>query len=421
MSIELSSYESLVRAYSCSWKIRINKYISKDQIENTILILTKEYSYLSSEFKEGSDILEYKENYHPPVHYYEKMLSNSEYWDKVKKVTSYKNNITSEYFIYADKSKDESEIIGIFNHAMVDGVCCIDLCNKFCLHLSNPSVVPKLHSYTSAQNQIKIPKDVKNMNFSYIQQNIPILTLPSYLHECNDCEELNYHVFTGLIENDDLKEILKYIHEVHCSFQGLLWITTLLSQMKMYKMNDFSKVIRFHTMATSKGRAEFDPPVLDDDISRGGFYSYVTKKINKEDKIVNVIVDLSKELHDELHKKQQMYDFFMSGSYSNCPSYSISCCTMGKRGNKKHYEGEFSFDVLSQNFLLTKNLCGDNCGMGLYCFTVDDIGCYICNSFLYPQFTDEEMKCYVENIIRMMKCCSKEENKNITIEDLMKM
>lgn len=420
MSYELSRFERIASNYlSCTWKLVINKYVSKEQIEEAIYSLTKDYSFLSSEYVNSGCKLVFKPDYHPPVHYFEKECSSEEYFENMKKATGERGNYTSEYFIYASKLKDLSEIIGIYNHGMVDGISSLDLCHRLCLHLSDPTMEPELHCYVSAQGRLKIPKEYKYKNYE-IDPKINVLQLPTYLHECRDVEKMYNHVYTDLIKEDELKEILKYTKEVKCSFQGLLWICTLLSQMKMFNVNDFSKPILFHSMATSRGRAEFDPPILDDDIMSCGFYSYILKKINRDDKIVNIIRELSKELHNALDKKQQLYDFFHVDNYKICPCQTLTCCTLGKRPNQKHYDGKFSFDVLNLNFLASSVNNPNNCGLRLFCFSIEEIGCFVSSNYVYPQFVDEEMKNYVEDIIKMMKYCSKEENFDVKVEELMK-
>lgn len=421
MSYDLSDYEIHCSVFSVTWKVKINKCVTKEQVEEAAFKLGQEYKYLSSEFKSGTNTLELKENYHPQMHFYEKEVTNEDYFRDIREATHQKKDITSEYFVYVDKENNFSDIIGVYNHAMVDGGSGLDLSYKFCLYLSDPTLVPQKHDYASIQKQIVIPKGVEGLTYSYIDKTAPILTFPKYLHECNEIEKVSYHVQTELINCEDLNLILKSTHNNHYTFQSLLWLTTLLSQMKMYNIFDFSKEVRFHVMAMSKGRCDFNPPILKDDIVCGAAFVYVGKKINKEENIIEVLNDISKNLHGELDKKQQMYDFFINNDHSLYPPFSMSCCTLGKSLCKKHYDGKFPFDVVEQNIFPTTSLFPGISTNLLFSFTVEGVGCYLSAPYTYPHFHDDEITEYLKNIINFMKIISKEENMNKTIDDIIKL
>lgn len=418
MSYELSHYEIHCSKFFVTWKVKINKSVTKEQVEDAAFKLAKEYNYLSSEFKPGTMILEYKENYHPQLHYHDKPITDEDYFRDIRESTFQKTDITSVYYIYVDKENNVSDLIGVYNHAMVDGGSGLDLSYKFCRYLSDPTLEPKNHGYASIQRQIVIPKGVEGLTYNYIDKTTPILTFPKYLHECNDLDKVSYHVKTELIRNEDLSNILKCTHNNHFTFQSLLWLTTLFAQMKIHNMYDFSKEVRFHAMAMSKGRCEFNPPILNDDIVCGAAFVYVGKKINKEDNIIELLKDISTSLHQELDRGQQMYDFFINSDHSFYPPFSMSCCTLGKSLCKKHYDGPFSFDVIEQNLFPDTSLFQGLANNLIFSFTVEGVGCYISAPFTYPHFYDEEITGYLKHMINLMNFICNEENMNKTIEDL---
>lgn len=189
--------------------------------------------------------------------------------------------------------------------------------------------------------------------------------------------------------------------------------------MRLFNVYDFSKDVRLLVLADSKGRCDFDPPILKDDIICGAACIYIERKINVNDKVIDILRDISEKLHEELDTKQQIHNYFRNCDYSFLP-FSISCDTLGVSLSQKHYDGLFSFDVIEQNLFPLTSLYQGISKKLFYVFTVNDVGCYLNIPFTYPHFHDEEMEDYLKNIARLMKIISDKDNSNITIEDLVR-
>lgn len=416
-SFTLTPYEAMCHIFTISLRIKLNKCFTKNEVEKAVYTLSNEYDFLHSEFKDENELV-LIENYHPKLSYFERNLTEEEYFDVIRETTKVKHDYMSEYHVYADETSNETVVLAFYCHSQVDAISSLVLSHKLCLYLSDTTIEPEKHPFSSVQKQVIIPSDYLCLNYSQISSNTDFFKFPKSPHTCPEGTVVQYQSITGLIEKNEFNEIIQFCHNNHFTYQSLLWLSTYLSQCKLFNINDIANNVRFNTPATAIDRCDFEPTISKDDIVCGAASIYIQMKINCEDNVLDVLRKLSNDLHDELKSKQQMYDFFTLKDFSKLPSQTFTCCTLGKTNIQKHYEGNNSFDLMNISILPVSIQMPGICGTNLHSFTVNDIGCYLCCTYTSPLFVEDEMKKYVEDIIAMMKFCCSEDNKEKLIKEI---
>lgn len=413
----LSDYEIMLNFLSVVWRIRINKIYPNDKYKNAIQKIAIEYPYLRSKYNSDHKSLTILSEYLPKINFYEKELNDEEYILKIKEISKRMFDYTNEYIVCINKEKNESVITGIFNHGCCDALSIWRICDKFCLYLSNEliQIKPKLYIPCTHKQVINIhpnPKPFENLS------NEDMFELPKFLHEEKDPDKIISKYCIKLIRTEEFNNIYQYCHNNSITIQSLLWISCLISNIKMVNKEIFNKLplnVRFLATALITNRLEFNPSFENDDVVCGVGRVYIEERIKREELIINVLKDINNKLKEEVDKKQQFYDFMSLKNYNNMPKAVLSSTTLGVLPNESNYNNEF--EIKDAIFFAPINVY-KNPLFFCHLYSYKNIGCYFCCSYTYPHFYDDEIEVYVNDIIKIMKYICNEENKDKKIKEL---
>lgn len=417
---KLSSYEKLMSVFYVIFKVKITKIYEKDKYIYAIKKLTQKYPYLMSKFNSDGSELILSNELIPKIHFYDKNLNDDEFTDILKDITKDKNEYTNEYIIYFNYENNESIITGIYNHGCCEALSTFHLCDELCLFLSDESlpinpklIIPSVHEQIINNKPNPIPFE------KYLDKDI--LFLPHVLHSEEDTYKIKGCSYYKLLKNDEFKPILTFCHDNSITIQSLLWYSCLLCQIKLFDNNIFNYFplkIRYFTTALLTNRLEFCPFISEDDLCNDVGVVYINQLINKNDNVFKSLLNLSKDLKDEINNKQQFYDFLSMKNDTSYPCYTSLSTTLGILKNKSNYNNEF--DVKDAVFISIPILSILKTNFIVHTYTYQNIGCYFCCSYTYPHFNKDEIIKFVDNIIKVMKMICDERNKEIIVDDLLK-
>lgn len=199
--------------------------------------------------------------------------------------------------------------------------------------------------------------------------------------------------------------------------QGLLWETYLLAELKIKGLlNVLPTKIRYYTTASLCGRVEFNPPIEKDDILSGFSMVYLDQYLKNESNVVESIQDISKRLREEINGKTHLYDF-LALTDSAPPARSTVSTTCGVLDNRIDYK---EFQVKDSVFISLPELCVNQKMMVVHTYTYKGLGCYFCCSYIEPHYHKDEAELFLNNIIKLIKTICNDENRNMTINEIIK-
>lgn len=139
--------------------------------------------------------------------------------------------------------------------------------------------------------------------------------------------------------------------------------------------------------------------------------------MKKDDNVIELLKDLSVNLKKEINGKSQLYDFLTLKDNFSTPNFTTVSTTCGVLDNKVDYK---EFQVTDSVFISYPVVSVYNPVLMVHTYTYKGLGFYFCCTYNEPYFHKEKSKLFLDNIIKIIKTICNEDNKDMKIDDLIK-
>lgn len=404
---KLTNYENNLKDYGPCIAVNFNEYIDVDLIKEKIESCHKKYPDLNSKYilkedgyylknSEGIKIDVKEEDY--KIEYFEKEVKKGAGDDVIR------------YIYYFSKENNRCTLILVVSHTILNLKSCFNVLSYIVNELSGKEVDRSVRKWISIEKNVE-RQEPKNVFNEVCPKGT--LVFPTYFEEVEDLRKSSNKSYHNYIETSKFNKILLELKRNESRPQSLLWISLLLSYLKINGKKELeNKSILFEVPVDYLGKIEFKSEIAKDSLVGAVGLLYVPVMIDIRENIKDVVRKVSDTLSKELDSKRQLKEtiaIFTPSELIELPDPTILASNMGKIDMETR-------KIVDINLISTYVANKDIRNYTFHAYALENIGYFVNVSYLEPGYKTETMERWVNSCIEIM--CDYLNNK--TVEEILR-